>query len=129
LKHATRAEIEDWVILWAKYLGLHGWYIKVEYAQEDEANREGEQITMETTWARGFTSGTITVYPRVFRNSRARTWQTTGHEILHLVFAPVDDEMDRLFGDGEVDKTFQRAMERTIDRLSGCLTGGWPVPE
>jgi len=122
--HATREEVEEWFVEWAGRLGLEGWTLLFAYPKQDSDSDMKISITQDRC------TGVLSVYPTVFKvQLRSKAWRDVCHECFHLAFASMDDMIVDYVGVGEVFRQYRRELERCIDRLAGCLTGMYPVPD
>jgi len=121
---ATREEVENWFVLWMGCVGLNGWTVRFDYPSR------GDNTDMRINWTQDRCTAVLAVYPAVFKKvSRAKAWRDACHEALHLAFALMDDQIVEYVGVGRVFQRYRDALEVCIDRLAGCLTGMYPVPE
>ena len=118
----TKEELESWVLLWIADLGLCGWTIRMDYPKQDD------DTDMRINWTEDRCIAVLSVFPRVFNQSRARAWHCICHEMLHMAFAPMDDVIVSYIGVARVFDQYRDASERCIDRLAGCLCQLIPTP-
>jgi hypothetical protein len=124
VEHATHEDIDRWIDFWGNRLGLTGWTIKTIYLRRDT------EAAAEMDWSEGYSSAILTISPYLFRvPSRFGAWRIICHEVLHLCFAAVADELCEQIGNRIVYKGYKRQMERAIDRLAGSLAAETPITE
>jgi len=122
---ATREDVDRWIDFWGNRFALNGWTIKMKYPARDEG-----QSAAEINWSEGYCAATLTIWPCFFKDStRYGAWRIICHELLHLAFAPVADELCQQIGDRIVYNGYKRQMERAIDRLAGGLAAVTPMPD
>jgi len=125
VEHTTREEIEGWFVEWMGHVGLTGWTVRFDYPRYQDTKTD-----MKVNWTPDRCTVVLTIYPSVFKEvSRAKAWRDCCHEGLHLSFASMDDQIVYYIGEGEAFRQYRREWERCIDRLAGCLTGMYPVPD
>jgi len=123
--HATREDVDRWIDFWGNRFALNGWTIKTKYPARDD-----KVAAAEINWSEGYCSATLTIWPCFFKDStRYGAWRIICHELLHLCFAPVADELVQQLGDRIVYSSYKRQMERAIDRLAGGLAAVTPMPD
>lgn len=119
-KHlTTREDIERFTACWRRLLGLTQWDIVTSFHKELDDGR-----TMDMQWIRGYLSAGLRVSEDALRLRPSRAEKSVIHELLHLVFAPVDDRMELIVGHGTVMLEFRQEMERALDGLSVRLQEG-----
>lgn len=114
----TMADIRRMVDCWRRILGLTNWDIVVNFQAVLDDGR-----TMGVFWVPGYLSAGVMASDDVLNLRPERAEMAVIHELLHLVFAPVDDRLSEMVGSGAVKNAYDREMDRAIDGLSVCLAG------
>lgn len=123
--HPTREDVDRWIDFWGNRFALNGWTITTVYPARDV-----ERSYAEINWSEGYCSATLTLWPSFFKDrSRFGAFRIIAHELLHLCFAAVADELCQQIGDRIVYQSYKRQMERAIDRFAGGLAAVTPIPE
>ena len=119
-KHlTTREDIERFTECWKRLLGLTQWDIVISFHKE-----LSDSMTMSVAWVRGYLSAGLSVSEDALFLQPSRAEKAVIHELLHLVFAPVDDRMTLIIGCGTALLEYRQEMERAIDGLSVRLEEG-----
>jgi hypothetical protein len=122
--HPTVADVEDWVLFWRDRLGLRDWTIRLHFPKKQDERTEGL-----ISWSQGYCTATLKLWPCFFKEERVFAFKIVLHELLHLPFAHLQDEMCAHVGEGIVFETFKRQLERAVDRLASALAFVTPLPE
>lgn len=110
------ADVEKRVRYWQRVLGLEDWRLGVELGGLD-----CPEAYMATEWSRNYMNAVTHVSRRALKKSRNVIDNCIIHELIHLVFAPVDDDLVIALGDGMVMHEFRRNMERAVDGLANRI--------
>ena len=119
-RHVTRASIVAGLKKWHAIFHLGDWQLCIEWEKEQPEDKP--DLSMRISWPADYRSVTVKVFPHTFTLDPLMVDQTCCHEMTHLIFAPVDDELARLIGgDSEVWECYSRHKETAIDRLAVAL--------
>jgi hypothetical protein len=123
----TNKQIEGFVDLWKKILGLTFWDIRVVWGDElEEYFKDKSDTIRASTWrSRDYDTAKIYFNPREYHGwSLDEAERTAVHELLHLVFRDTESVIDQIEGlvhrdiDELITNTFMHHMEGAIDRLA-----------
>lgn len=119
LKASIPISLRKLVRIWMKRLGLErNWKLKFY-------TRQFKDLTAaEAKWSPGYASGSIHFGARWLADEHrtdAETEHTVVHELLHFVFAPMDDSMEDYLGLGKAFFIYAERREQMCDRIATLL--------
>ena len=107
---------------WQRRFGLLDWHICFEWQEQAPENTA---VSMTIRWESHYRTAVISVYPQLLTLPVELVDQVLRHELIHLIFAGVDDEMSDMVGEnGEVWRRYRNRNEEATDRLAITL-GAW----
>jgi len=118
-RHQKREAIEEYLQKWQRVLCLQDWQVCSCWPPEYLSLAEPH---MKVDWPPGYRTAQVFISPRIFGLNPTLAEQCACHEMLHLVFAPVAEEIGRLAAeDSEIYQRYSRVQEAAIDSLSIAL--------
>ena len=118
----TLADIADMVTEWQNALGLGQWQIRIS-----DARPYGTR-TFRVEHLRQYREVQFRVYPCALTMAADRCWRLVGHEMLHVLFFPVEEALGEDIGEGQVYDRWHNAEEAAVDGLSVRLVELFPMP-
>jgi len=118
----TLDDILNMVRWWQNAFALWQWKIRVKQAKHADG-----RVSMKVDWVYHYRQVTLTVLPLARKQSRERAWHDVCHELLHVVFFPVEETLARDIEKGRVFDDWHDAMESCVDALTNALVELHPL--
>jgi len=119
-KRQKREAIERYLQKWQRILCLEDWQGQIKYEKTQPPDRP--DLAMHVTREAPYHWASFGVLPHTFELHPDTVDQNCLHEWLHVIAAPLEDEICELFGfDSEVRRRLMHRLEETIDRMAVAL--------